>query len=142
MCPDVALQRLEAATRRAKNSSSSSFHGAEAIPSAYILDCGLWTACMESREAIERRFKMAEWEIQRASGDLPERLRDLPDAPATASFTSKQETLCCPTYPKSDLFLLRPLKPDTICWETQSLSSTWTKISTSAISPSTTIPDG
>ena len=32
---------------------------------AYLIDSGLWAACTESRDAIERRFKVAEEDTKR-----------------------------------------------------------------------------
>ena len=86
--------------------------------SAYLIDSGLWTACMESRDAIERRFKVAEWDLKRQDMRLPNLRKNLPDAPATALFTSNGEWLYCLTHPKSDLFLLRPFNAETVDWDT------------------------
>ena len=90
--------------------------------STYMIDSGLWTACWESREAVERRFKVKEWDIKRENWDLPrsldrDRPEDYPDAPATASFTSNSEWQCCLTHPKRDLFVLRPYNVETMCWD-------------------------
>ena len=54
--------------------------------SAYMIDRGLWTACRESREVIERRFRVAEWDIKRGAMNFMAFREDPPNAPATVSF--------------------------------------------------------
>jgi hypothetical protein len=85
--------------------------------SAYMIDSGLWRACTESRDAMERRFKVAHWDRIRCTMRIPAEPKDLPDAPATALFTSGGELQRCLTYPKTDLFLLRPFNGETVDWE-------------------------
>ncbi|KAK4034713.1 hypothetical protein C8A01DRAFT_38817 [Parachaetomium inaequale] len=85
--------------------------------SAYLIDSGLWTACTESRDAMERLFKVAEWDIKRAAMRLPSPIRDLPDASATVSFSSNDEWQRCLTHPKTDLFLLLPFDGEMVDWE-------------------------
>jgi hypothetical protein len=81
-----------------------------------MIDSGLWTACTESRDPIERRFKVAHWDRIRGAIRIPDEPKDLPDAPATALFTSAGELQRCLTYPKTDLFLLRPFNGQTVHW--------------------------
>ncbi len=82
-----------------------------------MIDRGLWTACRESREVIARRFRVAEWDMERDAWIYRENLDEEPlDAPATASFMSDGEQQCCLTYPKTDLFLLRPFNATTTDW--------------------------
>ncbi len=85
--------------------------------SGYLIDSGLWTACRESRAAVERRFKVADWDIKRE--ELLHRRGDwtFPDAPATVSFTSNGEWQCCLTHPRTDLFFLQPFNVETADWE-------------------------
>ncbi|KAK4151615.1 hypothetical protein C8A00DRAFT_35707 [Chaetomidium leptoderma] len=85
--------------------------------SAYLMDSGLWTACTESREAIRRRFKVAERDMKGAAVDLETYRETHPDAPASVSFTSDGERRCCLTHPRTDLFLLRPFNATTANWE-------------------------
>ena len=80
--------------------------------SAYMIDASLWTACRESRAVIERRFQVEEWERKldkKYSIDVRE---FLPKAPATTWFLSGGEPQRCLTYPRTDLFFLRPLNAD------------------------------
>ncbi len=85
--------------------------------SGYLVDSGLWTACTESRAAIERRFNVAEWDIKRETLPFPETHDGFPDSPATASFTSNGEWQCCLTHPKTDLFFLEPFNAETADWK-------------------------
>lgn len=66
---------------------------------------------------MERRFKVVEWDRKRETITLPCPLKNLPDAPATVSFTSNGEWQCCLTFPKTDLFHLRPFNAETVEWE-------------------------
>jgi hypothetical protein len=89
--------------------------------SAYLIDSGLWTACKESRHAMRRRFRPGDWQpIRRAfreqdiKGISPFRssLSKAPDAPVTAGFESNGEYQTLTVLPKSDLFILRPVKTE------------------------------
>ena len=85
--------------------------------SGYLIDSGLWTACTESRAVMERRFKVAEWDIKREALRYPRNGETCPDAPATVSFTSNGEWQCCLTHPRTDLFFLEPFDAETADWE-------------------------
>ncbi|KAK1763741.1 hypothetical protein QBC33DRAFT_549069 [Phialemonium atrogriseum] len=87
-------------------------------PSAYLIDSGLWTACKELRERMERRFDTEGWRRRIIPYRETPFEKELPDAPATATFTSSGERRCFTTYPKSDLFCLQPFDFDTIDWPT------------------------
>lgn len=86
-------------------------------PSSYLMDSGLWTACKESREIMEKRYDTLGWR-QRCREHRYTTLYcgERPDAPATNTFTSNGETQCFTTYPKSDLFCLQPYDFDTVDW--------------------------
>lgn len=89
---------------------------ANSNPSAYFIDSGLWTACRESREAMERRFRALQWTI-----DVFSRLPSIPydkglGRPANATFKSNGEIQQFTTYPGSDLFCLQPFDIDTADW--------------------------
>lgn len=90
--------------------------------SAYLMDSGLWTACTESREAVRRRFKVAECDMKGAAVDLETFRETHPDAPASAFFTSDGERRCCLTHPRTDLFFLRPFNASTANWESLDVS--------------------
>jgi hypothetical protein len=85
--------------------------------SAYWMDSGLWTACAESRDAILRRFKVAQRDREEAAADLETFRETHPDAPARVSVTSDGERRCCLTHPRTDLFFLRPFNATTAVWE-------------------------
>jgi hypothetical protein len=91
----------------------------EANRSTYMIDSGLWTACKESRDALERRFMVSKWDIKREEAGLSgdRERKDLHDAPATGSFHLSGKSQRCLTHPKSDLFLLQPFEAETIDWE-------------------------
>jgi len=84
--------------------------------SAYIIDSGLWRACKESREAVERRFRTAEWDKRRDEMTSQRYWSDPPDCPGVLGFTSKGEQRTCLTYPKSDLYLLQVFNANTLYW--------------------------
>lgn len=87
--------------------NTSRFSWTRASGSAYPVDSGLWTTCTESRELIQRRFKLTERDIKRTAGGF---WRPPDDRPAITPFrASNGERLRCLTHPKTDLFLLRPL---------------------------------
>ena len=89
--------------------------------STYLMDFGLWTACRESRAAIEQLFKVderimvSEEEEDYISEGSNE--NTFPGIPDIAGFRLEGEWQYCFTYPKMDLFLLRPLDPRTLEWK-------------------------
>jgi hypothetical protein len=87
--------------------------------SAYLIDSGLWTACTESRDAMERRFKLAECDIKSAAMPLERPAKNLLNLPVTELFqvTPNGEWRRCLTRADTDLFLLRPFNSDTVEWE-------------------------
>jgi hypothetical protein len=109
---------LAAPRSHPSDDAQQQFSWARGNRSAYLIDSGLWTACTESRDAAERRFKVAEWDRKRWDmlRDGPGIGKNAPDAPATASFKSNGEWQLCLTHPKSDVFLLRPFDAETVAW--------------------------
>ncbi|KAK7416730.1 hypothetical protein QQX98_005056 [Neonectria punicea] len=86
-------------------------------PSAYLIDGGLWTACKESREVMEKHFDTVAWR-QKCCAYLDVWFtKDRPNAPATGAFTSNGNTQYFTMYPKTDLFCLQPHDVDTINWD-------------------------
>ncbi len=98
-------------------SQERQFSWSQGNRSAYLIDSGLWTACTESRNAIERRFKVSEWKKTFKNSSTRDIFENPPVAPAVVSFTSESEWQCCSTYPKTDVFFLRLFNPTTIDWK-------------------------
>ncbi|KAI1777492.1 hypothetical protein F4818DRAFT_457321 [Hypoxylon cercidicola] len=111
---DVTRCGLAAPQNQTSNHHQQQFSWTKGNRSVYMVDSGLWMACRESREAMERRFRVTEWDIERETMFFSNPRGDMPDAPATASFTSNGEKQRCLIYPKSDLILLQPYSPDTV----------------------------
>lgn len=79
-------------------------------PSTYLVDRGLWSACKESRYAVQRRFGFSKWRSlydKDPEGFRRISTRDKLDMPATGSFASKDFNLFT-VFPNRDLFILRP----------------------------------
>jgi hypothetical protein len=89
--------------------------------STYLMDYGLWAACRESRAAMEERYKVAGRRMMPEKDDHEivkgSVRRYVPGPLDTSYFFSGGEWQRCLTYPKTDLFLLRPLDPGTFDWE-------------------------
>jgi hypothetical protein len=102
----------------AKYHKGEHFSWTDENPSAYLIDTGLWTACRESRDAMARRFRPGYWApIRKAFCEqakdwyfgcaLPR--HEPPDAPVTGGFIHEGEHRAVTVYPKSDLFIIRPV---------------------------------
>ncbi|KAJ3546304.1 hypothetical protein NM208_g2075 [Fusarium decemcellulare] len=78
--------------------------------STYIMDGGLWTACTESRSAMERNFKFQKW-IEKESGCDPRYVRseDTLDMPAMGCFPEGDSgnKWFFTVLPHRDLFVLQ-----------------------------------
>lgn len=97
--------------------------------SAYLVDGGLWTACKNSRRAMEKRYEVAEWRVQMAhckSLDVSKNMvewwkwrRVVEAAPATRYLHStNQGDRFFTVRPGSDLIVLQPMD-----WMTMDLSN-------------------
>jgi hypothetical protein len=85
----------------------------------YLADSGLWTACHESRDAMERRFRMAEWRPKVTEFRRGARTWGLGrTAPATTVFLDKNEQIRqLVFYPNADLIILQPFDYETLDWD-------------------------
>ena len=97
-------------------------------PSTYLIDGGLWTACKESREIMEKHFSIIprfQIERPRLSSELVESYLDMDlylgvdlgtvvetidSQPATAFFTHNGTTQSFTVYPMTDLFIIQDYK--------------------------------
>ncbi|KND93538.1 hypothetical protein TOPH_01931 [Tolypocladium ophioglossoides CBS 100239] len=90
-------------------------------PSTYMADSGMWTACHESRHAMERRFKAGYWKSER------DKLRELksldsgymppPNSSATLSVRVASEQRYISIFPPLDLIVIQSSDPSTIYWD-------------------------
>ncbi|KAH6973143.1 hypothetical protein BKA56DRAFT_676926 [Ilyonectria sp. MPI-CAGE-AT-0026] len=95
-------------------------------PSIYLTDSGMWTACKESRDVMEKRFDTRTWRANRPkdSADYRWDFQDpRHDTPATGIFTSNGETQCFTVIPKRDLFCLQPYNFNTVAWSSLTVSA-------------------
>lgn len=98
-------------------------------PSTYLIDSGLWTACKESRLAIEqvsqaRAQREGLWSLKELAKFREKRGRfDLPETTtfATCSRGSKRRPL--PVFPSKDLVILQSLDLSDLDW--QDLEAVW-----------------
>ncbi|CAM1501012.1 Fc.00g101740.m01.CDS01 [Cosmosporella sp. VM-42] len=99
------------AAPRCNKSDPQNFSWTESNPSAYLLDQGLWTACKESREVMEKRHPVTEDTLDEVKP------RQLPDCAMAGSFSSNGEFQYFTVYPRSDLFCFQPLDLGFGDWE-------------------------
>lgn len=99
----------------APRGEGSSYSWTASNPSVYLIDGGLWTACTESRERMEKHFRYQELrrELSEFCGSWWER----PDAPATGALLRNGEEQAFTVYPRTDLLCLQPFDPETLCWD-------------------------
>ncbi|KAF6810760.1 hypothetical protein CPLU01_15235 [Colletotrichum plurivorum] len=84
-------------------------------PSTYLIDAGLWTACRESREVMEKQFKTAFYREKRQESLKREPYcrglrfyeRDYKGAPGTGRFRHNGEDWCFAVFPRRDLFCVQ-----------------------------------
>ncbi|TPX12940.1 uncharacterized protein E0L32_006585 [Thyridium curvatum] len=97
--------------------------GGSSNMSAYIIDSGLWTACKESREAMEKRWKIQHWtqnrELAAKDNRWGERDVGFKGAPAMGLIPSKDSVRfqAFTVVPNSDLFCVQPFDFASISWE-------------------------
>lgn len=84
-------------------------------PSTYLINAGLWTACRESREVMEKHFKTAFYREKRQESLKREPYcrglrfyeRDYKGAPGTGRFRHNGEDWCFAVFPRRDLFCVQ-----------------------------------
>ncbi|KAH7009965.1 hypothetical protein EDB80DRAFT_868489 [Ilyonectria destructans] len=108
---DIAAPRSDKSDMRTISWTASN-------PSIYLTDSGMWTACKESRDIMEKRFDTLTWRANRPKvADYCWNFQDpRHDTPATGIFTSNGETQCFTVHPKRDLFCLQPYNFNTVGW--------------------------
>ncbi|KAH7129208.1 hypothetical protein EDB81DRAFT_623897, partial [Dactylonectria macrodidyma] len=111
-------QNFNLAAPRSDKGDKQSISWTASNPSIYLTDSGLWTACKDSRQAMEKRFDtLSRGRNRREANDyLTTPVRKLPNNPATGTLTSNGETRCFTIYPKTDLICLQPFNMDTVEW--------------------------
>ncbi|KAK3934233.1 hypothetical protein QBC46DRAFT_400381 [Diplogelasinospora grovesii] len=87
-------------------------------PSAYLCEIGLWGACRESREIMQKRFMPINW----FDWGHPERSPEIDQFPALGAFSWNGQCQKFTVYPQSDLLCLQPFNFDNIDWEYLDLS--------------------
>ncbi|TEA16430.1 hypothetical protein C8034_v001308 [Colletotrichum sidae] len=81
--------------------------------SAYLVDAGLWTACRESRDVMQRRCDTHTWRLERnrrrgcwAFTGMPTTRDPEPECPAVTRFRHAGRDGALSVFPHRDLFLL------------------------------------
>ncbi|KND89048.1 hypothetical protein TOPH_06352 [Tolypocladium ophioglossoides CBS 100239] len=115
---DISVCRypLVVATGRSWNATSPLYNSG--YLSTYMADSGMWTACQESRQAMERKFKTAYWRSRRDNLDLGTLSTGvgLENSPSTLAVRVANEQRYISIFPEVDLFLLQPSDPRSINW--------------------------
>lgn len=122
---DESLRHCDLAAPRSNKSDMKTISWTVSNPSIYLTDSGMWTACKESREIMEKRFGTLTWRANRPKvEDYSPSFQDpRQDTPATGIFTSNGETQYFTVHPKRDLFCFQPYNFNTVHWFSLSLSS-------------------
>lgn len=88
-------------------------------PSAYIWDFGMWNACCESKEVIEKHYNLEYWTARLRQGRT--HLRDDQPDDVCVPFIHPRTggDWCFPIHPNRDLVCLQPFDTDTVgfYWE-------------------------
>ncbi|KAK0758151.1 hypothetical protein N5P37_009452 [Trichoderma harzianum] len=83
-------------------------------PSAYLLDYGMWNACHESREVIEKHYKMNHWTAKFRQGRSSMDDNQPVDACVPFIYPHSSGSWCFAIHPNQDLVCLQPINAGTV----------------------------
>ncbi|KAL6695572.1 hypothetical protein J3F84DRAFT_395056 [Trichoderma pleuroticola] len=83
-------------------------------PSAYLWDYGMWNACHESREVIEKHYKMNYWTVKLSQDQISIFDHQPLDAYVPFIYPHNGGSYCFAIHPNRDLVCLQPVNASTV----------------------------